>query len=161
MVFKHIMNLLDKNDIRVDLLHGFRRKWSYVSQLAITAEDIHRNLDNNQQAYMLMFDLGKAVDTVPHRRLLLKILAPNVQRKNTSIVDTTGTTSRTEKGKFKLCLSNIRRMTENIFKTIAVSPTHKQKRLDIKDSPICRWWRSLHISTKDDCKHQQKDLYKF
>jgi hypothetical protein len=63
------MNHLDKHNIRV----RFRNKRSCKSQLVITTEDIARNLDNNQQVDMLIFDFSKAFDTVPHKRLLKKL----------------------------------------------------------------------------------------
>ena len=57
----------------MDFQHGFRNKRSCESQLVITTEDIARNLDNNQQVYMLILDFSKAFDTVPHKRLLKKL----------------------------------------------------------------------------------------
>ena len=73
VIFKHIMNHLDKHNILVDFQHGFRNKRSCESQLVITTEDIARNLDNNQQVDMLILDFSKAFDTVPHKRLLKKL----------------------------------------------------------------------------------------
>ena len=73
VIFKHIMNHLDKHNILVDFQHDIRNKRSCESQLVITTEDIARNLDNNQQVDMLILDFSKAFDTVPYKRLLKKL----------------------------------------------------------------------------------------
>ena len=73
VIFKHIMDHLDKHNILVDFQHGFRNKRSCESQLVITTEDIARNLDNNQQVDILILEFSKAFGTVPHKRLLKQL----------------------------------------------------------------------------------------
>jgi hypothetical protein len=73
VIFKHIMDHLDKHSILMDFQHGFRSKRSCESQLFITTEDIARNRDNNQQVDMFILDFSKAFDTIPHKGLLKKL----------------------------------------------------------------------------------------
>jgi hypothetical protein len=61
VIFKHIMDHLDKHSILMDFQHGFRSKRSCESQLFITTENIARNRDNNQQVDMFILDFSKAV----------------------------------------------------------------------------------------------------
>jgi hypothetical protein len=73
ILFKHIMQYLEDNDILVDFQHGFRVNRSCETQLIITANEISRHLDDRQQVDLLILDSSKAVDTVPHQRLLQKL----------------------------------------------------------------------------------------
>ena len=73
VIFKHIMDHLDKHIILVDFQHGFRNKRACESQLVVTTADIARHLDNNQQVDMLILDFRKVFDTVPHKCLLKKL----------------------------------------------------------------------------------------
>ena len=73
VIFKHILDHLDKHSILVNFQHGFRSKRSCESQLFITTEDIARNRDNNQQVDMFILDFSKAFDTIPHKGLLKKL----------------------------------------------------------------------------------------
>ena len=52
IIFKHIMQHLEKYNILVDYQHGFRQKRSCESQLVATIEDIARYLDNKEQIDM-------------------------------------------------------------------------------------------------------------
>ena len=73
ILFKHIMEHLEANNILADFQHGFREKRSCETQLIITVEEISRYLDNRQQVDLLILDFSKAFDTVPHHRLLQKL----------------------------------------------------------------------------------------
>lgn len=73
IIFKHIMQHLEKYDILVDYQHGFRQKRSCESQLVTTIEDIAKHLDKKEQVDMLILDFSKAFDVVPHIRLLRKL----------------------------------------------------------------------------------------
>ena len=73
VIFKHIMDHLDKHSILMDFQHGFRSKRSCESQLFITTENIARNRDNNQQVDMFILDFSKAFDTIPHKGQLKKL----------------------------------------------------------------------------------------
>ena len=43
------------------------------TQLAVTIDDLMRNLDNKLQTDVVILDFSKAFDTVPHDRLLHKL----------------------------------------------------------------------------------------
>ena len=67
IIFSNMMNHADKLNILKHYQHGFRKRHSCESQLLITAEDISRQVD------ILILDVAKAFDMVPHRRLLTKL----------------------------------------------------------------------------------------
>ena len=73
IIFRHIMDHLEKYNILSHFQHGFRTKHSCESQLIITIEDLTRNLDNSYQTDLQILDFQKAFDTVPHQRLLHKL----------------------------------------------------------------------------------------
>ncbi|KAI8483396.1 hypothetical protein Bbelb_388590 [Branchiostoma belcheri] len=73
IVHCHIMQHLDTHGILSPAQHGFRKGLSCESQLALTIEDLARNLDQNQQVDAAVLDFSKAFDTVPHERLLGKL----------------------------------------------------------------------------------------
>jgi hypothetical protein len=56
IMFKHIMQHLDKYSILVEYQQGFRQNRSRESQLATTIEDITKHLDNKEQVDMLILD---------------------------------------------------------------------------------------------------------
>ena len=56
IMFKHIMQYLDKYSILVDYQKGFRQNRSRESQLVTTIEDITKHLDNKEQVDMLILD---------------------------------------------------------------------------------------------------------
>ena len=56
IMFKHIMQYLDKYSILVDYQKGFRQNRSRESQLVTTIKDITKHLDNKEQVDMLILD---------------------------------------------------------------------------------------------------------
>ena len=56
ILFKHVMQHLEKYSILVDYQQGFRQKRSRESQLVTTIEDITKHLENKEQVYMLILD---------------------------------------------------------------------------------------------------------
>lgn len=82
VIYSHIINFLDSMHFFHPSQHGFRRGYSCETQLAIFIHDLHSNLDCNIQTDALFLDFAKAFDTVPHKRLILKLsllnLDPNV-----------------------------------------------------------------------------------
>ena len=73
ILFRHIMDHLEKYDILSSFQHGFRSNHSCESQLLITVEDLARNLDRGLQTDVLILDFQKAFDMVPHQRLIRKL----------------------------------------------------------------------------------------
>ena len=55
--------------------HGFRKKRSCVTQLLEVIEDVSKLLDDGNDIDVLYLDFKKAFDTVPHERLIVKLLA--------------------------------------------------------------------------------------
>jgi hypothetical protein len=73
IIFSQVMKHLNDNNILVHYHHGFRSGHSCETQLLTTIEDISRTLDMGKQVDMMILDFSKAFDTVPHRRLLMKL----------------------------------------------------------------------------------------
>ena len=77
-VMEHILNSqvikhLDLHNILSDNQHGFRKKQSCESQLILTIQDIVSGLEDGEQIDAILLDFSKALDKVPHQRLLLKL----------------------------------------------------------------------------------------
>ena len=72
-VFSQTTGHLDKYDTLVHLQHGFRPNRSFETQLLNTVDDLSHRLDQRKTIDLLILDFSKAFDTVPHRRLLLKL----------------------------------------------------------------------------------------
>merc|ERR1711963_259333 len=53
--------------------HGFRNKRSCISQLLEVIEDLTVYLNNGENIDIVYLDFRKAFDTVPHKRLLMKL----------------------------------------------------------------------------------------
>ena len=73
IIFRHIMNHCETNNILTEVQHGFRRKHSCESQLLETVDDLAYHIDQGHQVDVVVLDFRKAFDTVPHRRLLSKL----------------------------------------------------------------------------------------
>lgn len=67
------MTHLQKYDILTNKQHGFRARFSCVSQLVTTTSDLFRSHDDNRQTDMVILDFSKAFDVVSHRKLLAKL----------------------------------------------------------------------------------------
>ena len=53
--------------------HGFYRKRSRTTQLLSVFHDVGKPLDCDNEADMIYLDFSKAIDSVPHRKLVLKL----------------------------------------------------------------------------------------
>ena len=73
VVVSTIMKHLDNHNILSSCQHGFRRNHSCETQLILTSQDIARAYTHKKQMDMILLDVSKAFDKVPHNRLLLKL----------------------------------------------------------------------------------------
>jgi len=55
--------------------HGFRTEYSCESQVVDVCQDIANSLDEGARTDGIKTDFSKAIDLVPHDRLLMKIAA--------------------------------------------------------------------------------------
>ena len=73
IIFSHVMDHYESNNILADVQHGFRPGRSCETQLIITSHDLVKSLDNREQVDAVVLDFSKAFDRVPHQRLLRKL----------------------------------------------------------------------------------------
>ena len=73
IMFQHIMTCLDAHNVLVDHQHGFRSNRSCETQLINTTEHLTCSINNRNQTDLLILDFSKALDTVVHKRLHLKL----------------------------------------------------------------------------------------
>ena len=72
-IVSHVMQHFDQHDILTPLQHGFTKKTSCESQLALTIHDILLKQAHFGRVDIAVLDFSKAFDTVPHNRLLTKL----------------------------------------------------------------------------------------
>ena len=72
------MDHLEKNDLISREQHGFVSGRSCSTQLLEVLDDWTRILDEGGSVDAIYMDFQKAFDTVPHRRLLLKLSAHGI-----------------------------------------------------------------------------------
>jgi len=70
IIMKHIMN---DNDLFSNAQYGFRNKRSCVLELLDVLNDWVKAYDINLQVVTVYLDIKKAFDSIPHKRLLLKL----------------------------------------------------------------------------------------
>ena len=73
ILFKHIIQHLQTNNVLSDAQHGFQRRRSTETQLLLCIHDFVTGIDNCHQTDAILLDFSKAFDVVPHRRLLHKL----------------------------------------------------------------------------------------
>ena len=71
VIHSNVMHHLDHHDILTDKQHGFRRNRSCESQLILTTHDFVETLDQRGQTDVVIMNVSKAFDVVPHNRLNL------------------------------------------------------------------------------------------
>ena len=72
IIHTNIMRHLEQYKVLNDE-HGFCRGRSCETQLALSVNDLAKVLDRQSQADVVIMDLSKAFDLVPHQRLLSKL----------------------------------------------------------------------------------------
>src|SRR6266516_733408 len=70
---EEIVNFLEINNRLTNSQHGFRNKRSCLTNLLEFSERILEHVDGNEPVDVMFFDLQKAFDKVPHKRLLYKL----------------------------------------------------------------------------------------
>ena len=70
-----LVNHFNDNNLYSDCQHGFRQRRSCMSQLIQVSEDITKIIDNGESLDIIYLDFRKAFDSVPHKRLLIKLAA--------------------------------------------------------------------------------------
>lgn len=67
------MKHLAKYEVLTDYQHGFRAKRSTETQLICIIHDIASTSQSNKTVHAAILDFSKAIDKVPHRRILKKL----------------------------------------------------------------------------------------
>ena len=71
----YLMNHLNKNNLLSKEQFGFRKNKSCVLQLIKVIDEWSKNFEANNQTDVIYLDFRKAFDTVPHKKLLIKLKA--------------------------------------------------------------------------------------
>ena len=87
MVRDAIMQHLLSNKLLSDHQHGFTPGRSCSTQLLKVIDEWTEMLDNGKSLDVVFFDFAKAFDSVPHRRLLLKLSAYGIRGKLLSWIE--------------------------------------------------------------------------
>ena len=75
-----IMGHIEENGLFTKHQHGFRKGYSCVTQLIDVCDKWSEELDNRNSIGAIYMDFQKAFDSVPHKRLLLKLKGYGIQR---------------------------------------------------------------------------------
>ena len=78
IIMKHIMN---DNDLFSNAQYGFRNKRSCVLELLDVLNDWVKAYAINLQVVTVYLDIKKAFDSIPHKRLLLKLKSYGIEGK--------------------------------------------------------------------------------
>ena len=73
IIHTNIMRHLEKYKVLNDEQHGFHRGRSCEIQIALSVNDLAKVLYRQSKADVVIMDLSKAFDLVPHQRLLSKL----------------------------------------------------------------------------------------
>ena len=73
IISSQVMKHLESNNIINDFQHGFRHNRSCETQLILFIDDLAKNYDMGKQTDVILMDIAKAFDKVPHNRLRHKL----------------------------------------------------------------------------------------
>jgi hypothetical protein len=77
LVYNHFYAFLSVNNLISPAQHGFTKNKSVTTQLLETFEFVTSELELNHPVDIIYFDMKKAFDTVPHDRLIQKLISVN------------------------------------------------------------------------------------
>ena len=72
IITSNVLKHIDEHNILTDCQHGFRARRSCETQLLTLADELVSGLDKKHQHDLIVLDCSKALDRVPHQRLLRK-----------------------------------------------------------------------------------------
>ena len=78
VIASYLRQAWDKNDWLYKEQHGFRPGYSCESQVITVCQDIADSMDKGDRIEAIIIDFWKALDLVPHDRLLMKIVISGV-----------------------------------------------------------------------------------
>ena len=73
LIYKNLIEFLDKNSTLSNSQYGFRKKHSTLHALINATENVYKSIDNKQFTLGIFVDFSKAFDTVNHSILLKKL----------------------------------------------------------------------------------------
>ena len=80
IICRHLLKHLEKNKILTNLHHGFRFGYSCKTQLITTINNFLQEHDKGQQVDIAILYFSKAIDRVPHDKLLHKLEQYGIKR---------------------------------------------------------------------------------
>ena len=78
LIYDHLYNFLDQNNLIPACQHGFLKRKSVTTQLLETFDCITDYVDRGNPVDIIYFDFRKAFDKVPHDKLLAKLRRANI-----------------------------------------------------------------------------------
>ena len=73
IISSQLMKHLENNQLLYEFQHGFRHNRSCETQLTSFINDLCKSYDSGKQTDVILMDIAKAFDTVPHNRLRHKL----------------------------------------------------------------------------------------
>ena len=73
IILSHVSKHLAYHDILINEQHGFRKLFSCETQLITAINDWAKSINQKKQTDVILLDFSKAVDSVPHLRLMSKL----------------------------------------------------------------------------------------
>ena len=81
IMYSHIAEHLEMNNILTPRQHGFRRNYSCETKQVTTIDDWAKTIDRQQQTDVMTLNFSKAFDVVAHQRLLSKLSSYGIRIK--------------------------------------------------------------------------------